>query len=204
MSDLSIQPSHVYLQEDALELWHGLLKRSSTLTPELLALLPSLVALLEQGTDILPKCLAIFESYLLLDAPRVMEVSLPEPRLRCLSSFARWRNDSRILYALSCTALQHVLLRSDFESARRAPIRSSQSRVALDEHDLQDLPIFALGRCSGRLSLFPKNARGGVAASASCHALRTMQALNSLMIRDLQDTSALISTKCEFCAKCER
>ncbi|GAA5831223.1 hypothetical protein JCM3766R1_002972 [Sporobolomyces carnicolor] len=68
------RPSHVYLQEDALELWHGLLKRSSTLTPELLALLPSLVALLEQGTDILPKCLAIFESYLLLDAPRVMEL----------------------------------------------------------------------------------------------------------------------------------
>ena len=81
MSNLLIQPSHVYLQEDALELWHGLLKRSSTLTPELLALLPSLVALLEQGTDILPKCLAIFESYLLLDAPRVMEVSLPVPRI---------------------------------------------------------------------------------------------------------------------------
>ncbi|GAA5872418.1 hypothetical protein JCM16303_004510 [Sporobolomyces ruberrimus] len=70
----SSRPSHVYLQEDALELWQVLLRRSSTLTPEMLALLPSLVTLIGQGTDILPRCLSIFESYLLLHASKVLEL----------------------------------------------------------------------------------------------------------------------------------
>ncbi|GAA5932542.1 hypothetical protein JCM3775_005950 [Rhodotorula graminis] len=68
------QPSHVYLQEDGLELWQVLLRRSSVLSSDMLRLVPALVALLASGTDALPRCLAIFESYLLLDAPKVLEL----------------------------------------------------------------------------------------------------------------------------------
>lgn len=69
------QPSHVYLQEDGLEMWSVLLKRSSALSPEMLSLLPQLVALIAAGTDVVPQCLRILESYLLLDAVIVMQVS---------------------------------------------------------------------------------------------------------------------------------
>ncbi|GAA5950880.1 hypothetical protein JCM3765_004618 [Sporobolomyces pararoseus] len=62
------KPSHVYLQEDALELWSTLLKRSSSISYEMFQLLPNLLSLLNQGTDVLPKILSIFESYLLLDS----------------------------------------------------------------------------------------------------------------------------------------
>ncbi|GAA6004411.1 hypothetical protein JCM10207_000715 [Rhodosporidiobolus poonsookiae] len=72
------RPSHVYLQEDGLELWQVLLRRSTALSPEMLGLLPLLVSLLASGTDVLPRCLAIFESYLLLDGPGVMQVCSTE------------------------------------------------------------------------------------------------------------------------------
>ncbi|BGP52842.1 hypothetical protein JCM8202v2_000399 [Rhodotorula sphaerocarpa] len=65
-------PSYVYLQEDGLELWQVLLRRSTALSSEMLAILPLLISLLAHGTDILPRCLAIFESYLLLDTPSVV------------------------------------------------------------------------------------------------------------------------------------
>ncbi|KAK4055221.1 hypothetical protein OIV83_000501 [Microbotryomycetes sp. JL201] len=68
------QPAHVYLQEDALELWLALLKRSSTLVNEMVALLPTLASLIAAATDVLPRCLCIFESYLLLDAAVVLHV----------------------------------------------------------------------------------------------------------------------------------
>ncbi|BGP36629.1 hypothetical protein JCM10449v2_000530 [Rhodotorula kratochvilovae] len=68
------QPSHIYLQEDGLELWQVLLRRASVLSPEMLQLLPALTLLIANGTEVLPRCLAIFESYLLLDAPRVLEL----------------------------------------------------------------------------------------------------------------------------------
>ncbi|GAA5896429.1 karyopherin KAP120 [Sporobolomyces salmoneus] len=95
----SSRPSHVYLQEDALDFWHVLLKRSSTLTPEMLSLLPSLVNLLGQGTDVLPKCLSIFESYLLLDASKVMEL--------CNVSF--FTSISNLLDGLRLEAVKTVL-----------------------------------------------------------------------------------------------
>lgn len=71
-------PSHIYLQEDALELWSVLLKRSSSLQSggEMLELLPVLIGLIGDATDLLPKLLSIFESYLLLDSRRVLEVRL--------------------------------------------------------------------------------------------------------------------------------
>ncbi|GAA5972295.1 hypothetical protein JCM11641_002396 [Rhodosporidiobolus odoratus] len=66
------RPSHIYLQEDGLELWQVLLRRSTSLSPEMLSLLPLLITLLANGTDVLPRCLAILESYLLLDGPRIV------------------------------------------------------------------------------------------------------------------------------------
>jgi hypothetical protein len=81
------QPSYIYLQEDGLELWQVLLRRSTSLSPEMLSLLPLLVSLLANGTDILPRCLAIFESYLLLDSPSV--VSVRRLRLICPSHETR-------------------------------------------------------------------------------------------------------------------
>jgi hypothetical protein len=68
------QDSHVYLQEDGLELWHALLKRSNSLSPDMLSLLPLLVTLIAAGTDVLPQALKILESYLLLDASIVLQV----------------------------------------------------------------------------------------------------------------------------------
>ncbi|GAA5857039.1 hypothetical protein JCM8547_007927 [Rhodosporidiobolus lusitaniae] len=68
------RPSHIYLQEDGLELWQVLLRRSSSLSSEMLSLLPLLISLLASGTDVLPRCLAILESYLLLDGPGVVSV----------------------------------------------------------------------------------------------------------------------------------
>jgi hypothetical protein len=69
-----MQPAHVYLNEDGLELWQILLRRSSSLSTEMLGLLPVLVTILGTGMDILPRCLLILESYLLLDAATVLSV----------------------------------------------------------------------------------------------------------------------------------
>jgi hypothetical protein len=42
----------------------------------MLALLPLLISLLAAGTDVLPACFRILESYMLLDAPTVLQVRL--------------------------------------------------------------------------------------------------------------------------------
>ncbi|KAM0755992.1 ARM repeat-containing protein [Meredithblackwellia eburnea MCA 4105] len=73
----SVDPSldsHVYLQEDGLELWQAFVKRASTLSGEMVSLLPLLVSLLAKGTDVLPRVLKILESYLLLDSLRVLQM----------------------------------------------------------------------------------------------------------------------------------
>ncbi|BGP21505.1 hypothetical protein JCM10295v2_000380 [Rhodotorula toruloides] len=72
------QPAHVYLNEDGLELWQILLRRSFSLSAEMLGLLPILVTLLGTGMDILPRCLLILESYLLLDAAAVLSLCANE------------------------------------------------------------------------------------------------------------------------------
>ncbi|GAA5891120.1 hypothetical protein JCM6882_006430 [Rhodosporidiobolus microsporus] len=71
-------PSHIYLQEDGLELWQVLLRRSHSLSAEMLGLLPLLVSLIAAGTDVLPRCLAILESYLLLDGAGVVSLCSSE------------------------------------------------------------------------------------------------------------------------------
>lgn len=51
----------------------------------MLNLLPLLVTLLSAGTDVLPRVLKILESYLLLDASRVLQVSVFSQRSRAHS-----------------------------------------------------------------------------------------------------------------------
>jgi hypothetical protein len=94
-----LKPCHVYLQEDALELWQVLLKNSLNLSLEMFRLLPMLIGLLDQGTDVLPKCLSIYESYLLLDPNKVLELTANEFFNSC----------SSLLDGLSLQAVKTVL-----------------------------------------------------------------------------------------------
>ncbi|KAI8086750.1 armadillo-type protein [Halteromyces radiatus] len=59
--------AHVYLLEDALDLWWTLLQGATTSTPELMDLLPTAVELLDYDTENVKKVLWIIESYILLD-----------------------------------------------------------------------------------------------------------------------------------------
>ncbi|KAK4057588.1 hypothetical protein OIO90_001233 [Microbotryomycetes sp. JL221] len=68
------QSAHVYLQEDALELWLALLKRCSNLSQEMISLLPMLIKLIQSATDVLPRCLSILESYVLINVEIVLQV----------------------------------------------------------------------------------------------------------------------------------
>lgn len=61
------KPAHVFLQEDALELWQSLLKRAHSLSLEMLELAPWVDSLLGEGRDVLPRVLRIMESYTMLD-----------------------------------------------------------------------------------------------------------------------------------------
>ncbi|GJN91530.1 hypothetical protein Rhopal_004553-T1 [Rhodotorula paludigena] len=105
----SSRPAHIYLQEDGLELWQVLLRRSASLSPEMLSLVPTLIAILDRATDVLPRCLAIFESYLLLDAQAVLTICSTE-------FFAAVRE---ILAGLQLDALKVVLhaLNTVFQTA---------------------------------------------------------------------------------------
>ncbi|XP_065837165.1 importin-11-like [Oscarella lobularis] len=60
------QPAHVYLLDDALDLWHVLLLFSPRLTPEILHLFGRMSLLLELGSERLRVCLRIITSYVLL------------------------------------------------------------------------------------------------------------------------------------------
>lgn len=61
------QPSHIYLMEDGLDLWHNVLMNASCMAPELLQLFTNMPPLLELGSENLRTCFAIVESYVLLD-----------------------------------------------------------------------------------------------------------------------------------------
>lgn len=61
------KPSHIYLMEDGLDLWHNVLMNASCMAPELLQLFANMPPLLELGSENLRTCFAIVESYVLLD-----------------------------------------------------------------------------------------------------------------------------------------
>ncbi|GAO50190.1 ARM repeat-containing protein [Saitoella complicata NRRL Y-17804] len=66
------QDAHVYLLEDALELWSAVLQMAPSSTPELLSLMPSAIQCLGIGSEILRRVLQIVESYCLLDLDGVV------------------------------------------------------------------------------------------------------------------------------------
>lgn len=89
----AIDPSsdtQVYLLEDALDLWSSILAQTPSAPeptpPELLELLPHLLPLYSQGTDILRKVLEITEAYLLLAPASVLADSFRRPLLNELTS----------------------------------------------------------------------------------------------------------------------
>lgn len=67
------------LEEDALELWQTALRQTTTMESTngqvgLVELLPAAVNLLSQNLDLLGSIVSLIESYLLLDASRVLQV----------------------------------------------------------------------------------------------------------------------------------
>ena len=61
------------MSEEALELWKTALRFTATLTPELASLLPTLIRLLHDNSDILPIVLKLTESYALLDCEALLQ-----------------------------------------------------------------------------------------------------------------------------------
>ncbi|KAK2550355.1 Importin-11 [Acropora cervicornis] len=91
------QPSHVYLLEDGLDLWHNVLMNASRITPELLHLFVNLQALLDFGSENLRICFAIIESYVLLDEKEFLQsVSAPVVN-SCLSMLGNIKTEGGII-----------------------------------------------------------------------------------------------------------
>ncbi|KAI9336874.1 armadillo-type protein [Pilaira anomala] len=65
--------AHVYLLEDALDLWWSLLQSAPNSSAELMSLLPSAFALLDHDTENLRKVLKIMDSYILLDPVHTLQ-----------------------------------------------------------------------------------------------------------------------------------
>ena len=75
-------PAKDFFEEDGLALWQAGLYNAATPyqpTPEsgLIRLLPGLLAVLSQNMDLLSTTLPLLDSYLLLDAPAIIQVGSP-------------------------------------------------------------------------------------------------------------------------------
>ncbi|KAK9470741.1 armadillo-type protein [Dipodascopsis tothii] len=93
---------HVYLVEDALELWQATVLASPEASPELLSLLPSLVHALDASTETLRVELAILEGYVHLAPAHVCQFYAPE----IFKIIARFLNDLKLD---SCHTVTHIL-----------------------------------------------------------------------------------------------
>ncbi|KAI9205762.1 armadillo-type protein [Polychytrium aggregatum] len=67
------EPAHVYLLEDAIDLWLVTMQNCVQSSDELASLFPSALALLEYGGESTKKILKIIEAYVLLDTVRVLQ-----------------------------------------------------------------------------------------------------------------------------------
>jgi hypothetical protein len=74
----------VYLQEDGLELWRACMRHATAMTPELLSLVPIMISLLRDGTDVLGQVLKLVEGYTLLDADVFLQVGFFDPMCQLL------------------------------------------------------------------------------------------------------------------------
>ena len=72
-----LQPSHIYLLEDGLELWLTLLHNTATAPPTLLQLLGRLPPLLTLGSENLRTTIYILQAYVLLCPLHIMETIGP-------------------------------------------------------------------------------------------------------------------------------
>ncbi|KAJ3380752.1 Importin-11 [Lobulomyces angularis] len=68
------QPGHIYLIDDAIELWLSVVQNSPQPTEVLFALLPFGIKLMEYGTDSLKAILKIVEAYILLNPLSVLQI----------------------------------------------------------------------------------------------------------------------------------
>ncbi|CAG8445796.1 3687_t:CDS:10 [Acaulospora colombiana] len=72
----SVNPNieeHIYLLEDALDLWLAVIENSVECTSGLFSLVPSAISFLEFGTEILKKVLKILESFIILVPDMVIQ-----------------------------------------------------------------------------------------------------------------------------------
>ncbi|KAJ9658574.1 hypothetical protein H2198_003592 [Neophaeococcomyces mojaviensis] len=111
----SIQPeseTRVYLLEEALELWQALLQQtpSETIPGQLVALVKSLLPLLELGSEHLRQCFEILESYTLLSPSITLDAQILTPLLQSQQEMLSLLNSSRARDAsLSPHVLQTVI-----------------------------------------------------------------------------------------------
>ena len=72
----------MYLLDEALELWAAIIMQTPTpASPEILALLPAIFPILEQGTDSTAQALHIIESYILLAPQEILRNEIRVPLL---------------------------------------------------------------------------------------------------------------------------
>ncbi|KAG0167898.1 hypothetical protein DFQ30_005539 [Apophysomyces sp. BC1015] len=83
--------AHVYLLEDALDLWWTLLQSAPEPNPQLISLLPYAIALLDFDTENMRKVLTIIESYILLDP----QTTLQQYALALFTRLASYISNSR-------------------------------------------------------------------------------------------------------------
>ncbi|KAJ5157226.1 uncharacterized protein N7482_008326 [Penicillium canariense] len=86
----------VYLLDEALELWTAIIMQTpSPASPEILSLLPSVLPILEQGTDAAPQGLQIIESYILLAPQAVLSDEIRLPLLAALETLLPFTTKQR-------------------------------------------------------------------------------------------------------------
>ncbi|RHZ44598.1 hypothetical protein Glove_718g38 [Diversispora epigaea] len=101
----SVNPNteeHVYLLEDALDLWLATLENSVECTPGLFSLVPAVIGLLEFGSENLKKVLKILESSIIL----VPDMIIQSNGHQIMDTFTRLLGD---LKPEACRAIIHVL-----------------------------------------------------------------------------------------------
>ncbi|CAG8586179.1 1331_t:CDS:10 [Paraglomus brasilianum] len=107
----SVNPNseeHVYLLDDALDLWYVTVQCAPHSTPLLLSLVPASVALLEFGSDSLKKVLKILESYLVM-APEMVMQSFAH---QIMDAFTRLLGDLKPQACSAIIQLIEVILQS--------------------------------------------------------------------------------------------
>lgn len=127
----------VYLLEEALELWSALLAQtpSEDPPPELLAMVSSLLPLLELGSEHLRQCFEILESYIVLSPRTVLEPAVFLPLLTSQRSMLPLLNSSR---ARDASMSPHVL-QTLLQTLSVPGYYDEQTRASVLEHILNQM-----------------------------------------------------------------